>query len=51
MTRYGGLALLLVALGGCAGFEDNVRDLNRSLYRTWSGNDTRIAKPGTAAPS
>lgn len=49
--RLGGLILLLMTLGGCAGFEDNVRDLNRSLYRTWSGNDTRSAKPGTSSSS
>lgn len=51
MTRHGGLLLLLLTLGSCAGFEDNVRDLNRSLYRTWSGNDTRAARPEVTSSS
>ncbi len=47
MMRRGGWLLLLLPLGACAGLEDNVRDLNRSLYRTWSGKDTRAARPET----
>lgn len=42
------LALLLI-IGGCAGLEDGVRDLNRSLYRTWSGNGTEKQRPTSAA--
>lgn len=51
MQRLSCLALLLV-LTGCAGFEDSVRDINRNLYRTWSGNDTRAARtPDTGSGS
>lgn len=39
MRRLWPLALLL-SITACAGLEDSVRDLNRSLYRSWSGNDT-----------
>lgn len=47
MVRRCGIALLLM-LSGCAGLEDGVRDINRNLYRTWSGNDARAARPGTS---
>lgn len=38
--------LLLLGIAGCSGLEDSVRDLNRSLYRTWAGDD-RGARPET----
>lgn len=41
--------VLLLALASCAGLEDSVRDLNRSLYRTWSGNDAEKQRPASAA--
>lgn len=38
------LGLLLPGLAACSGLEDSVRDLNRSLYRTWAG-DPRAERP------
>lgn len=40
----GRVALILIFLAGltaCSGMENSVRDLNRSLYRGWAGNDNR----------
>lgn len=48
MKRLWPLALLL-SIAGCAGLEDSVRDLNRSLYRSWSGNDTSPQRRTAAA--
>src|SRR3546814_5250796 len=43
-----GLALLmLAALAGCSGVEGGLRNLNRSLYQTWSGDDGRTGRPET----
>ncbi len=45
---YALIALLL--LTGCGGLEDNLRDINRSLYRGMGGKaDARISAPGTGA--
>jgi len=44
--RHAVLALLLSGLAGCSGMEDSIRGLNRSLYRTWSGDDGHAARPG-----
>lgn len=45
MQRTLAALLLLAVLAGCSGFEGGLRDLNRSLYRTWSGDDTRTGRP------
>jgi hypothetical protein len=49
MRRAAPILLLLAALAGCGGLEGGLRDLNRGLYRTWSGNDGHTGRPETAA--
>lgn len=48
MTRRAATILLLLGLVGCGGLEDSIRDVNRSLYRTWAGDD-RPARPGSGS--
>lgn len=39
MTIRRAAILMLLGFAGCSGLEASVRDLNRSLYRTWAGDD------------
>ncbi|MFC3677553.1 hypothetical protein [Ferrovibrio xuzhouensis] len=48
MRRRGLVLLVLAALAGCSGVEGGLRNLNRSLYQTWSGDDGRTGRPETA---
>lgn len=45
------LLVLLLLSSGCSGLEDSLRDMNRSLYRGWAGDETRAPRPGTATAS
>lgn len=49
MRRFGLALLALAALAGCGGVEGGLRDLNRSLYRSWSGDDGRAGRPETGS--
>ncbi len=48
MKRLCSVLALLLATAGCAGLEDSIRDLNRSLYRSWAGDDAEKQRPATA---
>ena len=38
------MVILLAGLTACSGMESSVRDLNRSLYRSWAGSDNRLGR-------
>ncbi|WP_300296622.1 hypothetical protein [Ferrovibrio sp.] len=49
MPRRAALILMLLAgLTACSGMESSVRDLNRSLYRSWAGSDNRPGRNTSA---
>ncbi|MFN4310766.1 MAG: hypothetical protein ACK4FK_09270 [Ferrovibrio sp.] len=42
------MVILLAGLTACSGMESSVRDLNRSLYRSWAGSDNRLGRNTSA---